>query len=84
MTAATIRNASLYWDSSSPDEGWAWRTTSSDGREESGPVDGDLAADAELQDVIDAAGSDLPVECQDPARWTRFEHDGGGWEYRAE
>ena len=67
----------VYWDTQD-EPGWAWRT---DGA--SGPVDGDLAEDAELADVLDAAGSDLPDGVLDPSLWVPLEHDGPGWEVRS-
>lgn len=71
--------ASLYWDTQdSQAPGWAWKTATA-----SGPVDGDLPEDAELADVLDAAGFDLPDEVRDPALWVPLEHDGPGWEVRS-
>lgn len=74
MTMKTT--AILYWDTQSPDQGWAW---SVDG-EGSGPVDGDLPESAELVDVLDAAGSDLPEKFWDAdvSIWTQSP-DGVGW-----
>lgn len=71
---------SLYWDTQDPrNEGWAWRIEGG----ASGPVDGDLPSDASLEDVLAAAGSDVPEALQD-AEWMPLPglgwvaHEGGG------
>ena len=78
----TSRTAALYWDTSDPAApGWAWRWTDARLGDRSGPVDGDLPEGADLVDVLDAAGSDLPDDLRAPALWSRTQ-GATGWELR--
>lgn len=78
MKTKTTKTIVLYWDMEGG--GWAWQTTYQDDHQESGPVDGDLPFSSSMEDVIDAAGSDLP---EDVARlaWHQLD-DCSGWEAR--
>lgn len=81
-TTTTARSAALYYDTQDPaSRGWAWKWEHATAGERSGPVDGDLPESADLADVLDAAGGDLPDGLDDPALWAPAA-DGNGWEMR--
>jgi len=88
MSKAKLTRVSIYWDTQDPsDPGWAYSIDRKDAKgtyEETGGLY--VRRDAKLPRLLRALkfeAGNLSESWPRVSDFTRYEHDGGGWEYKA-